>query len=224
MSRSPFSQGFYVSEPEEAAGAYFDPLWLLLIAVLVLLAGFLLTPILEWREVSGLPLTAYLSRTSFHFQPGELIPKKPSVQLSVVIPCYNEELRLPAMLKETFYYLDRRCQTQSNFSYEVIVVDDGSRDGTYAVALASSGGCQQGNVRVVQHADNRGKGFAVRTGVLIARGQWVLMADADGSTPVSDVARLESAMQRHPGGQCLAFGSRYHQWDELRHDSPCGGT
>jgi len=117
---------------------------------------------------------------------------------SVVIPAYNEAARLPAYLKEVVAYFDGRDQP-----YEVLVVDDGSRDATGALVreLAGVHAC----VRLHALPANRGKGFAVRTGMMAARGALRLMADADGATPIVEVKRLEAAIQ---AGADLAVGSR----------------
>lgn len=105
-----------------------------------------------------------------------------SVDLSVVIPCFNEEARLGATLEKIVGYLDRRGKT-----YEILVVDDGSQDATVSVAE----GLAFESVRVLEHGENRGKGAAVRTGVLASLGEWVLISDADLSTPIEDLERLE---------------------------------
>ena len=83
--------------------------------------------------------------------------------ISIIIPAYNEEKRLPATLVAVKDYLDR---TTWNFA-EIVVVDDGSRDGTVEVALAAS-------VRLLQNPGNRGKGYSVKHGALEAKGEWVL--------------------------------------------------
>src|SRR4051794_8541109 len=105
-----------------------------------------------------------------------------SIELSVVIPAYNEEQRLAPSLRQALEYLARRGGT-----YELLVVDDGSRDGTSRVAAEFAG---QG-VRVLRHDPNRGKGAAVRTGLLASRGRKVLITDADFSTPIEEVEKLE---------------------------------
>jgi dolichyl-phosphate beta-glucosyltransferase len=119
--------------------------------------------------------------------------------LSVVIPAYNEARRLPPFLARVRGYLDARYPG----SYEVIVVDDGSRDG---MAEALSGlGADWPELVVIEHATNRGKGAAVRTGMLAARGERLLFADADGATPIDEEAKLAAAMST---GAEVAVGSR----------------
>ena len=116
----------------------------------------------------------------------------------MVIPAYNEALRLPAYLSEVVAYFDGRGEP-----YEVIVVDDGSGDETAARVLEA----QSIHPAVTLHrlAENRGKGFAVRAGMRAARGDLRLMADADGATPIAEVKRLETVIQ---AGADLAVGSR----------------
>jgi dolichyl-phosphate beta-glucosyltransferase len=117
-------------------------------------------------------------------------------QLSVVIPAYNEEDRLPATLDETLAYLQRRRNKQGPaFTYEVVIVDDGSKDSTAAVALRYVKKEGVDAVRLLRLPYNCGKGRAVREGMLIARGQSCLFMDADGATRVSDMELLEAALQ-----------------------------
>jgi len=115
--------------------------------------------------------------------------------LSVVIPAYNEAQRLPATLARVHAYLEAR-----GAPYQVLVIDDGSNDGTADAARAA-----RGPVEVLRHAENRGKGHAVRAGMLAARGERRLMTDADLSTPIEELARLEAELER---GFDVAIGSR----------------
>ncbi len=124
--------------------------------------------------------------------------------LSLIIPAYNEEDRLPATLARVAEYLALR-----DFSCELIVVDDGSRDGTRA--LVRDFAKNRDWVRLLgydfnHHAANRGKGFAVRQGVLHATGRDVLFSDADLSTPIEEMEKLLAPIAR---GQCdVAIASR----------------
>ena len=120
--------------------------------------------------------------------------------MSIVVPAYNEEERLPLQLRETIAYLTRRgARSKSTFTWEIIVVDDGSRDGTADIVRTMSvkhagivcGDSVVNCLRLVQQPANGGKGSAVCSGVRSARGDLVLMADADGATRISDVERLE---------------------------------
>ena len=118
------------------------------------------------------------------------------ISLSVVVPAYNEESRLPGMLEEYGAGLP-------GDGVEILVVDDGSRDRTSAVASEAARGDDR--VRLIRLPKNRGKGYAVRVGVLSARGARVLFADADGATPIGELRRLEAALD---GGADVAIGSR----------------
>jgi dolichyl-phosphate beta-glucosyltransferase len=117
---------------------------------------------------------------------------------SVVIPAFNEAARLPAALRDVLAYFDGRGEP-----YEVLVVDDGSADGT-SQRVRDIGRAHPA-VRLEAFAENHGKGFAVRAGMRSARGALRLMADADGATPIAEVERLEAAIQ---AGADLAVGSR----------------
>ena len=118
--------------------------------------------------------------------------------LSIVIPAYNEEGRLEPTLRAYFDYCRRTRR-----SVEMLVVDDGSRDGTSAVVEELSHEFPE--LRLIRLAENRGKGHAVRSGVVNARGRLILFADADGATPLAEVERLEEAIA---GGADVAIGSR----------------
>ena len=117
------------------------------------------------------------------------------VELSIVIPAYNEEARLGPSLRRVVDYLAGR-----RLPGEILVVDDGSSDRTAAVAAGFAG---QG-VRLLRHERNLGKGAAVRTGVLASAGKSVLLCDADLSTPVEELEKLEP----HLAGADLVLGSR----------------
>lgn len=118
--------------------------------------------------------------------------------LSVIIPAYNEARRLPLYLQRVLAYLDRH-----RLSYEILIVDDGSQDRTaQAVELVAQHSL---HVRLIRLTCNAGKGAAVRRGMQAARGELQLFTDADGATPIEELARLESALA---AGADLAIGSR----------------
>ncbi|XP_072230843.1 dolichyl-phosphate beta-glucosyltransferase [Leuresthes tenuis] len=136
-----------------------------------------------------------------------------SRELSVVIPAYNEELRMPVMLDESIEYLENRQKQNPSFTYEVIVVDDGSKDKTTEVALRYMRKYSAEKVRVLTLVKNRGKGGAVRMGTLSSRGKLILMADADGATKFSDLEKVEAGLKElNPGPENFAIscGSRAH--------------
>jgi dolichyl-phosphate beta-glucosyltransferase len=128
----------------------------------------------------------------------ELPEGRSAVDLSMVIPAYNEARRLPPTLTRLRDYLDTGAD-----SYEVLVVDDGSDDDTVAVAQAVAREWPQLEVLALPH--NQGKGAAVREGMLHARGALRAFSDADLSTPIEELPRLRS----HLGGAChVAIASR----------------
>jgi glycosyltransferase involved in cell wall biosynthesis len=119
--------------------------------------------------------------------------------ISIVVPAYNEERRLPATLDALVGYLSRR-----GFPFaEIVVVDDGSTDGTAALVERRSDPVP---IRLLRNPGNRGKGYAVRHGMLEAAGDWILFTDADLSAPIDELSRLEAAVA---GGRAeVAIGSR----------------
>ena len=119
-----------------------------------------------------------------------------SVAFSLVIPAFDEAARLPRFLEAATAYLASRYPG----AHEILVVDDGSRDETAMVAARAGG-----PVRVIRQGRNTGKGAAVRTGMLAARGALRLFADADGSTPIAEERRLARALD---AGYDVAVGSR----------------
>ena len=122
-----------------------------------------------------------------------------SINLSLIIPAYNEAQRLPRFLESVRSYLADRYPC----NHEVIVVDDGSADATTDVVQAFRE--QWPQLRVIAHSQNQGKGAAVRTGMLAADGDVLLFADADGATPITEEERLRSAIN---AGAHVAIGSR----------------
>lgn len=120
--------------------------------------------------------------------------------ISIVIPAYNEESRLPETLRKIETYISSAHWD----NHEIIVVDDGSRDGTVAVAAAFAS--QDLNVRVLKNPGNRGKGYSVRHGMLEARYEWCLFTDADLSTPIEELEKLWGSIIREKAQ--VAIGSR----------------
>lgn len=118
--------------------------------------------------------------------------------LSVVIPCYNEQDRLPATVDAIKAYMAAR-----KTDYELILSDDGSTDGTAGVIKAAMNAA--GNVRLVQLPHNRGKGRALAEGVAVSTGDRVLLTDADLSTPIEELPKLEARLDSGAG---VAIASR----------------
>jgi glycosyltransferase involved in cell wall biosynthesis len=123
----------------------------------------------------------------------------PTLDLSIVIPAYNEESRLPKTLACLFAYLQDRT-----YRAEVIVVDDGSSDRTSEIVIAYQQ--KYPSLRLVSNRGNRGKGFSVRHGMAEARGEIALFTDADLSTPIEEADKLLAAVR--DGGYDIAIGSR----------------
>ena len=120
-------------------------------------------------------------------------------KVSIVIPAYNEQ-------DDICPTLARICQfmAQEAPEFEVLLVDDGSTDSTVETVRACSSGIPQ--VRIIQNGVNMGKGFSVRSGVLNSTGTYVLMSDADLSTPIEEVSKLYSYINEY--GYSVAMGSR----------------
>jgi glycosyltransferase involved in cell wall biosynthesis len=118
-------------------------------------------------------------------------------EISIIVPSYNEERRLPETLERIGAYV-----RTSGKDVEILVVDDGSTDGTAAVAESFRG--KFGALRVLSNGVNRGKGYSVRHGMLEARGRIVLFTDADLSAPIEEADKLFAALETYD----VAIGSR----------------
>jgi len=129
--------------------------------------------------------------------------------LSIVIPAYNEERRLPPTLDSIYAFL-----TELSFSFEVIVVDDGSDDQTAAVARKTR---SRQNIRVLRLPVNQGKGAAVQKGLLATTGEYVLIMDADNATRIDELAKLLPVAR---WGFPVVIGSRYLQRDSIKIKQP----
>ncbi|WP_352431112.1 dolichyl-phosphate beta-glucosyltransferase [Pyrinomonas sp.] len=126
---------------------------------------------------------------------------KMSLALSVVIPAYNEAARLDKTLEQVIAYLD-----EFEEETELIVVDDGSQDRTAAVAEDAFARARRVEARLIRYEQNRGKGYAVRTGLLAARAPVALFSDADLSTPIAETPKVVAPIRN--GDYDLVFGSR----------------
>ncbi len=127
--------------------------------------------------------------------------------LSVVIPAYNEELRLPQTLSAVVDYLRRQAYT-----WDVVVVDDGSRDRTTQVVETARAGDNRVRLLEYEVCGNHGKGYAVRYGMLHVSGKYRLFMDADNSTTVDHFERFLPLLE---GGADVVIGSRAAEGAEI---------
>ena len=114
---------------------------------------------------------------------------KPDIYLSVIIPAYNEAERLPKTLRRFQEYFSAQP-----YNYEILVVNDGSRDGTAEAAEKLAGEIK--NLRVIGREKNMGKGYTVREGMLAAYGKIRLFADADNATDISHFEKMRLLFDR----------------------------
>ena len=120
------------------------------------------------------------------------------MRLSVIIPAYNEERRLPKTLEEIDKYLSKQ-----SYEYEILVVNDGSRDNTRDVARSLIPKIK--NLKVTGYEKNQGKGYAVRFGMLEAKGDFRIFTDADNSTSIDQIEKMWPYFEK---GYDIVFGSR----------------
>lgn len=121
--------------------------------------------------------------------------------ISIVIPAFEEEDRLSQPLRQIFAFIKAE-----KLSAEVIVVDDGSRDETSEVAEKVCAEFPEIASKVIRYKENRGKGFAVKTGLLASEADIAIFSDADLSTPIEELEKLVKPIQT--GDVDVAFGSR----------------
>ncbi|MCL6471830.1 MAG: glycosyltransferase family 2 protein [Firmicutes bacterium] len=136
-----------------------------------------------------------VSRAQAARQPKHVATEK---RVSVVIPAYNEEKHIVSTLRDVHEYLTRKKEP-----FEIIVVDDGSSDGTAFLVrrIATELGC----IKLITYSPNRGKGYAVKRGVLSASGKYILISDADLSTPIDESDKLIALCRESAD---IVFGSR----------------
>jgi len=152
-----------------------------------------------WYSTANARLSQALRRDGFQSRVKTSILQCMTLALSTILPAYNEAERLPPFLDSVRRHLDEHYQGR----YEVIVVDDGSCDNLADVLKAAA--VDWSELVVITHGKNRGKGAAVRTGMLAAKGERMLFADADGATPIDQEAQLSEAIS---AGADVAIGSR----------------
>ena len=146
---------------------------------------------------------------------GEKVPfptifSVPEVYASLIVPAYKEEKRLPPMLDETIEYLKKRQQENPQFTWEIIVVDDGSPDNTANIVIQYAD--RYPEIRLLRQPKNMGKGAAVQAGCLHARGELLLMVDADGATKIDEFGALEKKILelKRINKEAIVVGSRAH--------------
>ncbi len=129
--------------------------------------------------------------------------------LSIILPAYQEEKRIPKTLEKVRNYLSKQ-----QYSWEVIVVNDGSPDKTGQVVTEKIKGWK--NFCLIDYKINKGKGNAVKTGILAAQGDWRLVMDADSSTDISEVEKLLPLIKDYQA----IIGSRYLKADSIKVKQP----
>ncbi|KAG7400203.1 dolichyl-phosphate beta-glucosyltransferase [Phytophthora boehmeriae] len=144
---------------------------------------------------------------------GSLGDDTAGVSLTVVMPAYNEEQRILVTIKDTVAFLEDKKRKDPSFSYEILVVDDCSVDKTVDVVMQEVKTHSVDKIRLLKLQKNHGKGGAIRKGVMRARGERILFADADNATEIRDYDKLALAMdQVHESGKTgvVVCGSRAH--------------
>jgi dolichyl-phosphate beta-glucosyltransferase len=145
-------------------------------------------------------------------RPYSLSYKRPMPQrphLSIVVPAYNEEIRLVPTLDRLVEWTE-----QQSFRSEILVVDDGSKDDT--CGLVNRYAAKHSHITLLENGTNRGKGFSVGHGVSRAEGELILFSDADLSTPIEEFTKLEAARGEHD----VAIGSRAKPDSQLEQRQP----
>jgi dolichyl-phosphate beta-glucosyltransferase len=117
------------------------------------------------------------------------------LKLSIVIPMYNEEYRISKTLYKIISYLDKE-----KYDYEIILVDDGSKDQTLNVIRKLT----NDRIRIISNTKNNGKGYVVRQGIMAAKKEWILFSDADLSTPIEELETIKNYIHSHD----VVIGSR----------------
>src|SRR3989304_1166892 len=119
------------------------------------------------------------------------------IYLSIIIPAYNEEKRIKKTLENILYYLSIR-----NYTWEIILVDDGSTDRTLDKAREV---IRDERLIIIENPVNHGKGYSVKKGILASKGEIVLFSDTDLSTPIEEMDKMLSWIEK---GYDIVIGSR----------------
>ncbi len=147
-----------------------------------------------------------MGRPGFGGRVAEPAVKERGLDLSVVVMAFNEEANLPVTVDETVSWLSQACSR-----WQIVIVDDGSTDGTYAVARRYAERFPE-QVTVERHERNRGMGAAIKTGYGAARGSWVTQLPADGQIDPRVLQRFIDAVARDPALEVVL--SRYRHRDD----------
>ncbi|XP_024378689.1 uncharacterized protein [Physcomitrium patens] len=210
-----------------------QPLTLAALVLVVAVGIWLLSYVVDWLH--ELELGAGIGYVPFMEDPSSLdraqfpsVFDKSTKYLSLIMPAFNEQNRIRSTLDETFSYLQERVKKDKSFTYEIIIVDDGSKDNTTKIGFEYINKYGLDVIRILKQGVNQGKGAAVRKGMLCSRGQLLLMLDADGASRITDLEKLEAqianGVQKHQASSkqnltskldvgsvpVVAFGSRAH--------------
>lgn len=184
---------------------------LILVSLLLMGIGLLYIVVLKLshKPRETLPSEKTYDSLSEKSQPlPDLVYDASSVKVGVVVPCYNEEERLPSLLKTAVPFLNANYGK----SWEILIVDDGSKDRTRDVAMHWAAKLNTGNhIKYCTLAQNRGKGGAVTHGMKCSSGEYILFADADDASDFTGLAKLLHAVSGEP--RSIAIGSRAHLVD-----------
>jgi dolichyl-phosphate beta-glucosyltransferase len=164
--------------------------WTILIAISAALIGFIFHP--AWEQKDSDFIENILHNT------GSTTSSHKDIILSIIIPAYNEELRIRSMMDETIEYLEVWKSKDSTIErkYEIFIIDDGSTDNTISEVINIQTQYHKVPISLVKLKRNQGKGAAVSHGVLQSNGDYVLMVDADGATDIKDLETLFSTMKQ----------------------------
>lgn len=132
------------------------------------------------------------------------------IYLSIIIPAFNEEKRIG----NTLWKIDNYLKAQA-YTSEIILVDDGSTDGTVAIVTELIDRIE--TLRIVKNGENRGKGYSVKNGFMNARGKFLLFSDADLATPIKETEMMLKIME---SGYDLALGSRGLKESDIKIHQP----
>lgn len=210
------------------------PLTLALLFLVVAVGVWLLSYVMDWlhelelgaSNVGGQPYME--DPSSLEKVPFPSVFDPSGKYMSLIMPAFNEQDRIRSTLDETLSYLQDRAKKDKSFTYEIIIVDDGSKDNTVKIGFEYVKKYGLDVVRILKQGINQGKGAAVRKGMLCSRGQLLLMLDADGASKITDLEKLETEILESTRDQqgptkrnqicnvelgsvaVVAFGSRAH--------------